>query len=747
MNPSAMVESSSLAPARAQFAALRGRVRTGLWIEALGLVGLLLVAFAVPTLLTDRGLRLEWGFRAALLGTFVFAVGRLLVRRLFQPLATQLDDTELALAVERQSPDIRQELISSLQFEQSLAGPARGDSTAMMAAVVARVQQRIREIPFAQAIDANRVRKHLGGLLVALAFFGCWAGVDAGSLGTWAARNLLLRNVDWPRYTSLAFAEVEGGVVRLPQGDGLTVRITVTGPVPDQVFLNYQFRGGEQGTEPMSRTGEREFTLTIDTVLADAVLRAEGGDALPAELRVTVVERPRLADLQVRVQFPDYMERDAEDVPPTEGELRLPRGAKLSFAGKSQKPIDEAFLLFGDRKWPLARGADGSSFAGGFAPETSGLLTIDVIDVDKLGAGAPPKLVLRVGEDRPPTIDFRLRGIGNLIAAHARIPGDLKVKDDFGIRSIDVSMRAVLDAPADSKPADTKPDGTAATPPPVAPFVTAQASYTNELPRSALRYESPATVDLMQWNPSLDETAPQNGVRPGMLLSLRFGAKDNFGPGEPHQGYGELLTFRVVTREKLLAELQRRQVEQREELRRILDEEQTALGELREILNPNAAGDKTSAVRARLKAMARQQQTLGRRTAFVGELYQRILLEYENNRLVEPNKVRQIEAAIPQPLAAVAKESFPGTARLVDAFSSSGEEATKSDAVTGYAEIVRRLTAVLAEMKQAESLAALLEDLRSVIKIEDSVLQEVERRKQAEEQNTFGPGKSKDKNK
>lgn len=740
MNPTeAIVEPGRLAPARAQLHALRSRVRSGLWIEALGLAGLLLVAFAVPTLLTDRGLRLEWGFRAALLATFVFAVGRVALRRLFRPLAVRLDDEELALAVERTAPQMRQALISALQFEQSAARP-RGDSAPLMAAVVHDVQQRLGAIPFGNAIDAARVRKHLGAILLSLLFFVGWGVIDRGSLGIWAARNLLLGNVDWPRYTSLAFAEVADGAVRLPQGDGLTVRVAVSGPVPDQVFLNYQFRGGDRGTEPMSRTGDREFTLTIDTVLADAVLRAEGGDALPIELRVTVVERPRILDLRVEVAYPDYMERDPEEVPPTEGELRLPRGARLSFAGRSHKPIDEAFLLFGDRKLPLAAGADGASFTGAMTPETSGLLVVDVIDKDRLGAGAPPKLLLRVGEDRPPTIDFRLRGIGNLIAAHARIPGDLKVKDDFGIRSIDVSMRAVVDAPADLKPENGAP------PSPPAPFVPAQASYQNDLPRSALRYESPATVDLLQWNPSLDEVAPQNGVRPGMLLTLRFGAKDNFGPGEPHQGFGELLTFRVVTREKLLAELQRRQVEQREELRRILDEEQTSLGELREILNPNQAGDKAAAVRARLKTLARQQQTLGRRTAFVGELYQRILWEYENNRLVEPNKVRQIEAVIPQPLASVAKESFPATARSVEAFAGSGDEATKADAIGGYAEIIRRLTAVLAEMKQAESLAALLEDLRSVIKMEDSVLQEVERRKQAEEQSTFGPGKSKDKN-
>lgn len=727
-----------LQAAGSQFASLRSRVRRGLWIETLGVLGLMLIAFAIPTLLTDRGLRLEWGFRAALLASFVVVLARIVWRRLLQPLTVTLDDDEMALAVERRAPGVKQALISSLQFERNLQRGSSHDSVALMTAVIDDTHARLQAIPFAQAIDAARMRKFVAALLATVTFFGGWAAIDRESLGIWASRNLALSQVDWPRYTTLAFMDSGTGEVRLPQGDAITLRIAVTGPVPDQVFLSYRFRSGEQGTEPMSRTGDGEFTLTIDAVLEDVTLQADGGDALPATLQVRIVERPRIDDLQVEVTYPDYMERDPEVLPPTESDLRLPRGARLLLSGKTQKPIAEAFLLAGgDRKLPLSTGADALSFRGVFAPEASGLLVVDVIDRDRLGAATPPKLLLRVGDDKAPTIDFRLRGIGNLIASHARIPGELKIKDDFGIRSIDVVMRAVVDAPVDRKAGEEEAK------PPEVPFETVAASYANPLPRSALRYESAATVDLAQWNPEPDQDGASNRIRPGMLLSLRFGAKDNFGPGEPHHGQGETLTFRVVTREKLLEELRRRQVEQRQELLRIVADEQAAMLELRELASPSEAGDKAPLVRARLKALARQQQALGRRVALVGELYQRILWEYENNRLVDATKVRQMESLIPQPLAAVAKDNFPASSRLVDTYSETVNPATKAEAVELYVEILRRLQAVLKEMEQAESLAALLEDLRVVIKMEDSVLQEVEKRKQAEEQDTFGPGKKK----
>lgn len=721
------------APGQAELARLRARARGGIWVETLGMLALLLVAFALPSLLTDRLLRLEWIFRAILLATFAAVVLRTLRQRLWQPLSVPLDDEEMALAVERRVPEVKQALISSLQFDRELQAGAPGiESPALKAAVVADLRQRLASIPFDAAIDQARVRRYWLDIVGASVFFVGWAVVDAASLGTWAARNLALANIDWPRYTALRLPAGAPAEVRLPQGDALTVRVDVVGPVPDQVFVDYAFAEGERGSEMMSRTGDREFTWTIEAVLADMRLAIQGGDSLPLPLTVAVVERPRIDDLAVQVTFPSYMERDKFLLPPTEGELRLPKGAVLSIAGKSQKRLTEAFVLLGnEQKVALACGQDGVSFAGDFAPTSSGLLVIDVVDQDRLGAGTPPKLVLRIGDDRPPALEFRLRGVGSSLTAHARIPGTLKAKDDFGLREVAASFRAADDAPPEK---GDKPR-------PEVPWASAAATYETALERSALRHETTAMVDLRQWNKVEREDEPTNPIRPGMLFSLRFSAKDNFGPGEPHEGFTETMSFRIVTRERLTEELRRRQVEQRQELQRIADEENRALLELAETANPNQAGDKRRQVEARLKALARQQQALGRRTAFVAESYQRILWEYENNRLIDAPKIRQLEGDIPVPLSSLAKDAFPGTARQVDAFVNTADEAARTVAVDGYKDIHRRLLAILKNMEQAENLAALIEELRAVIRLENDAMQDVQKRVRKREEDIFAPKK------
>lgn len=698
------------------------------------------VAYALPTFLTDRFLRLEWIFRAILLGSFIFAVARIVRRRLMTSLDVHLSVEEMALAVERKSPELEQVLISSLQFDGELGVETRSvESQEMKAAVVSSVRDRLQSIPFARAIDGGRVRKFALGIFTMFVFFIGWAGIDARigseSLGIWASRNVLLTNVDWPRYTVLSF--VDGSdEVRLPQGDALTVRVEVDGPMPDQMFMDYRFADGETGSEPMSLTGETEFTWTIDAVLNDVMLSAQGGDSLALELAVKIVERPRVDDLAVHVTLPAYMEREPYVVPPTEGELRLPRGVKLTLTATSQKLLSSAFLLFGnDEKIVMALGDDKKSFTGEFYPKKSGLLIIDVIDSDSLGAGTPPKLVLRVGEDKTPTIDIRLRGIGSSITTQARIPGQLMVRDDFGIREIVATMRATRQENNDRGPDDTPllPE----------PWADAKPIFDQQLVPNSLKYEAEANVDLKTWNTISTPNSPDNPIQAGMLFSLRYAAKDNFGPGEPHEGFSETMTFRVVTNDKLIEELRRRQVEQRTELQAIADREATATLELVETVNPGDAGDQAKLARGRFKLMARRQQAMGRQVRFVSEAYQRILWEYENNRLIEPTKVRQMEALIPSPLEVLAKEDFPATAKLVDRFLRTNDEAIRSQAIKGYRDITDRLTSILKEMEQAESLAALIEDLRNVINLESEAIRDVKTRLEDLENSLFNPKKKK----
>ena len=103
---------AAVPPALAELAQIRRRARSGIWIETLGTLALLLVAYALPSFLTDRSLRLEWVYRALLLASFAVVVGRLVHKHLVQPLRVPLGDEEMALAVDGRSEEGRRGAIS-----------------------------------------------------------------------------------------------------------------------------------------------------------------------------------------------------------------------------------------------------------------------------------------------------------------------------------------------------------------------------------------------------------------------------------------------------------------------------------------------------------------------------------------------------------------------------------------------------------------------------------------------------------
>ena len=253
----------------------------------------------------------------------------------------------------------------------------------------------------------------------------------------------------------------------------------------------------------------------------------------------------------------------------------------------------------------------------------------------------------------------------------------------------------------------------------------------------ALRFKTAATIDFKGLLRSERDDDPQNPIRPGMLLSVRLSAKDNFGPGDPHEAMGETVSFRVVTREKLIDELRRRQVEQRQEVQRIRDDVMLAQSELAESPSPTGTDSRATLARTKIKGLAARQQALGRRAAFAADLYQRILWEYENNRIWEPVKVREYEGLTAVPLAALAKEAFPASAQSVGAFADRGDEELRGAAVARYKEIVSRLEAIIKVMEQVETLAALIEQLRGVINVEDRAIKEVEKRIQEAGESIF----------
>jgi hypothetical protein len=703
--------------ARTMFVRLRGRARVGIVVEGFAFALTALLCFMLVSYVVDRSLRLEEVYRFGLLVVFVASVGHLLRKHLFAPIRVDLNDDELALAMERGEEDLQQALISAVQFERALdAGGLRGQSTQLMEHVVTEVQSRVESLQAESALDHGRIYKFGSVIFACLAVVTAWGVLDADSLSLWARRNILMSSEEWPRATRLEFLlNVVDGKVSVAEGNDISVVVRASGVIPEQVWIHYEFPDGSTDKELMSLMGgddsvaSASFTQLHESLISNVKLHATGGDGLAKSVELVLVKRPLLKNLQITKTYPAYMQLEPEVVPNSEGDIRVPFGTKLGIAGEASKRLEKAYLTFGkEPAMSMTMAAGNQSFAGELIPEESGVLTVDVTDTDGLGAGKPPKLFLRVVPDRAPSVDYKTMGIGSMILFKALIPGSLRLRDDFGLTKVASQMRITAEGSSASA-AEWKP-------------VKLEGLRDPETEEGELEYNEKVVFDLLTLNDlAKGPTSPANPIRPGMLVSLKFEARDNYGPGEPHIGNSEILTLRIVTEDKLMQDLHRRQTERRRELTQILEKEKDHRIEVQEKLSPTSADPRAKQAQYQLQAIAREQRALQKQVMHISGAYEQILDEYFNNRVLKPAQILQQRQNIQLPLEKVAKEDFPTSAEEVAEFARSGQEDLRELSVGSYDNIIRVLEAVISNMRQLESVAGILEDIRKVRDAESSI--------------------------
>ena len=723
---------------RSIFAQLRAKARVGILVEAIGCLVLAATAYVFVSYGLDRSLRLEVGFRMFLALLLATALTRLWLRRAHRPLRIELDDEEMALAVERQDPGIRQSLISAVQFDEELAaGRQRGaESVELKRRVVDDVESRLTNIPVHRALDGKRVLRFLAAGVAGIAIVGTWAAAYPAEAGLWAKRNLAFSNEPWPRDTYLAFLDFTTNTYRLAEREDLTIRVKVDGVVPDKVELDCRFANGEQTIRPMTQSGEDVFSVTLESLLENAEVYAFGGDGETSVLKIELIPRPRITNLALTLHYPEYMERDSEPVVDTGGDVRVPRGGRLAVLATSSKPLRSASMTFAqDEQVPVELYDGGLGIRGEYAPTDSGVLKIEALDHDDLGPSQPPQIYLRLVEDTAPGLDFTTDGIGSSITANARIPGYLKIDDDYGIRTLESSYRITEATVAENGDTEDKP--------PEPEFVTAPFIGLDGLQPGATEADLEVSLDLAPLKASTPNPTDENLLRPGQILSIRFTATDNFAP-EPHTGESEILNLRVVTRDKLLEELRRRQAEQRRELERVLEKELAARDDLGEIVSPTSGDARAAQARIRIQGLARQQNSLGMRVQGIATRYRQILREMTNNRLFEPQITSRLDAQICSPLLTLALDDFPKTAEQTATFAEAGDQSVRDSAVEGYNAIIAVIRSVLLKMERTEDIAAIVEALKVVIDVEGKVEDLVEKALEGEAAGILDPGKDKD---
>ncbi|HVS17858.1 MAG TPA: hypothetical protein VMT18_04600, partial [Planctomycetota bacterium] len=445
-------------------ATLRGRLDRLLVAHALGALLLSLSGWLVFAFVADRLLAVPQPVRWLHLIVLAALPTTVLVWAFVRPWRRRLDESGLALLIERRHPELRELLVSAVDLQRG-AAPADSDPE-LVARVLVRADAAAAELDLAGVLAPARPRRLAGAGLGALLALALVARSSPELAGIFLDR-LLGGSAAWPQRTHLELsipvaADDSGGGARLSvqatperievtvaRGTDVPVLVRALGRVPDTVTLHLSQReGGPREQLELASSGDGQFRTLLRSCQADLEFHVTGGDDEDGLPRVVlrVLDPPDVRGLALRVTPPAYTglagdvryDRDVEvlvgsllevvalpDPPSARGRVRL-------------LPEDRTLEL---EPRPFPARADGDPELQGLGFDLEALaslrLRFELIDDSGLENPDPGLFAVEVRTDRRPDVELLspTRGEVDVVVGGAlRLAA--RASDDLGLASL-----------------------------------------------------------------------------------------------------------------------------------------------------------------------------------------------------------------------------------------------------------------------------------------------------------------------
>jgi hypothetical protein len=575
----------------------------------------------------------------------------------------------------------------------------------------------IETLETSMVVDTPRVVSALTGGVVAVGAIGILWLILGATFGIWFERQFLFTDADYEYRTHLAVRGFDAERTRgVPRGDPIEIEVEASKEIPRRVSIRLEYPTGSSSYNMEIRPGVETdveegvvFVHKHGSVTENFEFSVEGGDYRTPPFKVRVLDRPQVETLAITSTPPAYTGRDPRTTEGDVGELAIAEGSTLTLSGVSNKDLARASLETEGGVLELAiDSSDRTRFSGSWTPKSGGASTIRLEDVENV----PPDRLLQFSThlvaDRQPSVQVRTDGLGPMITADALMPFVITARDDYRIDKILLAW-IVQDGEGGERGDQI------------------------ELSIDDLPSVEPLEAVSYPWEVKTLKIEPEK------RLNVRIGAIDNDGFNGAKTGFSPILSFLVVTPERLGDEFIRREVEQRRVLERLIAEERKVRDEIYRLIdaswqNEGPIADKDVQLMLQIARVERQH---ARALASIANGIEQILAEMHNNRIGEADDLARLAELIINPLRSLSGTTLPDiTARLArvrDEKSatkriSQGVELgalvdekllqlddvlTQMHRLEGFTEIVKRLRSII--RTQSESSAAVLHAYRSII--------------------------------
>jgi len=408
------------------------------WRRRSALAGLLRVvtialAAFVPYLFADAMRPLPAWLRIAWIGAILLfvVIGALLW--IVRPLTRRVDPVRIASEIERDHPQLGEELEAATELWEKRGSGRTGYSIELIEALIAKVIGETAGIDFARSGRVEDLRVWRKRLWVAAAAAAVLLVIAGGRLGPAVGR--LGHAFTVPEVPTVEIA-VEPGDATLVSGEDLTITATVDGPASGAAVLRFERDGELPAERQMTGAGEQAYRAVVADVRADLRYAVAVPEAESPWYDVSVVERPFVTGIRLEYEYPRYTGLLPRTIDENNGDITALRGTSVRMTVSASKPLEEAWLDFrGGRRLDLARTGP-KAFEGSLTVSEDSGYSIGVLDADGLPNPEPPSYSIVAVSDEYPIARIVEPGVDREMPRDMVLPIGVSAIDDYGISAL-----------------------------------------------------------------------------------------------------------------------------------------------------------------------------------------------------------------------------------------------------------------------------------------------------------------------
>lgn len=388
-------------------------------------------------LISDNALHLSEPARLGVLIVSSAALLGLLVSFLVRPVVRRLSHERVAVHLERNLPELDSRLINSVILGKN---PRKADDP-FTRALVRRTTEELEGFRFTKAITKRRLAKCCALVALVGLIFAAYAVLFPDYLRNALARYQFNGKAPAP-ITHTVIDQVAPGNIAILSGEDVRIQATVSGRMPDVVTLDYGTRKGLD-TRPMEPGQRGRYEILLKHVTRETTYRVDAGDAKGEPFTISIVQRPRIRQINLTYAYPDYTAFEPERIENSDGEIRVLEGSTATIEVLASKPIRKAFLVRGRRgPMPMAvSGKDKDHLTVALKIEQDDTYTFDIEDFCDIKNGDKITHTILALPDRKPSVTIADPAANLEMTATDAFPVTIKANDDYGVRRLELHLR------------------------------------------------------------------------------------------------------------------------------------------------------------------------------------------------------------------------------------------------------------------------------------------------------------------